>query len=579
MASDLFVGIGLSYRDILEDIAEASGTIMYFNGDDELVLREISTDVLETLTTDDVVSLKLEPQWGELNSLVFSRTPQEDNIAVEDEESIAIYGRNEFRVENNLIVDSDRETYITDTFSVLNGIKYYPFEARTVGLGYFEIGDRIKVTDMDSAEYEVLVTDIEVNLSSGMKETVKGSIPDKTTTNYNTAGIIGKQIKRTEIIVDKQGGEIALLSQQISEGGILRQPTAPESPEIDDLWLNTADNRIYIWDGEEWLMTGFDPSILEDYYTKVETEAQIQIASDSITATVEQIEGHLDETQAGVDNNTSNILSLQTNVSTLEQRADSVDLTIEGIGGVNMFKNSVGLKGNIEEWQEFDEDGELINEDNNGTVVQTSDIEENSESGSAIMIEGQYIKQTVPTIVGNPYVVYMRFKKLGGCSLIITGVIDPIEITAGEYVDETWAVFKYKFSAIDPVTTFTISNVGEEVGSYAMLTDIVCKVGDVNGWVQAPNEVYGKNFRFDKDGFTVTSLTDNFKAVLDNVKLGIYDTTSGSDKIMALFSKDRGLMTLLTAQDELVLQRYENNSGAVRFIPTSSGCMITVNSE
>lgn len=579
IATELFSNQSLSYRDILEDIAEVSGTIMYFNSDNELVLRVVDTNtVQETLTFNDMLSLELGENWGELNSLALARDPQEDVIVQQDAESIELNGLWELRIVNNLILDSDRETYIADIFNTLNGIKYRAFESKTIGFGYFEVGDVIKVTDKANEEHTVLITDVDIDVSGAIKETIKGQKPDKSSTNYNTAGIIGKRITNTEIIVNKQEGEIALINEGLElRPEIPQQATAPESPEVNDMWLNTTDNVIYYHNGTEWIATALKLSDLGGYYTKGETDAQINLKTDTIRLSVEALETRVDSDEVVIGENSEDIQDIKSDVSSLELRADGIEAEVSSIGGSNLLKNSVGLKGSIEEWQVFDENGDLLDADNNGTVIQNSDVEENSESGSGIRIEQQYIVQTVPTIVGSPYMFYCRFKKQGNCNLSITGVGEMLSITAGDYVDETWAVYQYQFVANSSLTEIKISNTEEEVATYAILTDMVVKMGVVSGWVQAPNEVYGKNYKFDKDGFSVTSLTDEFKAVLDNVKLGIYDTAGGTDKIMALFSKDAGLITNLVAQDELTVQRYQNPSKSVRFIPTSTGCMIAVN--
>jgi len=576
--SDLFSSQKMSYRDVLNQIAEASGSIIYFDKDDKLAFRQISDTVLETLTTDDLNSLKIESVYGELNSVVLSRQPQEDNIVQKDDESIVTYGLNEFKIVNNDIVDNDREAWITEIFNALFGIMYYPFEAQTIGLGYFEVGDRIKVTDLAGNTFEVLVMNIDLSMTGGLSETISAKIPEKSTTPYQYAGVIGSAIKNTEIKVDKQQGEIALLTEEIANAMTLpKQPEPPENPEVDDMYLDTDDNVIYRWNGEEWLATGLTESDLENYYTKDETNAQIGVVADGINMSVEATHTLATSAQALAEENSEDIVDIQSNITELQIDQDSLEVAIQGIGGTNLIKNSVGLKGSIEEWQEFDGEGNLIDADNNGTILNTSDIVENSESGSAIRIDEQFIVQTFSTISGGSYTFFCRFKKLGDLVLQISGITGDIPITAGGYVDETWAVFKYSFTATSPSTTIKITNVESGVGSYAILTDTVCKLGEVNGWIQAPNEVYGRNFRFDEDGFSVTSLTDTFKAVLDNTKLGIYDTSSGSDKNMALFSKDSGLITKLVAQDELVVQRYENSTKAVRFIPTSTGLMIAVN--
>ena len=578
ITSNIFENSDVSYRDVLNMIAEASGSIVYFNEDDELDFRQIEDAVLETLTSANLISLKLEPVYGELNSVVLSRQPQEDNIADTDDESIATYGTNEFKIVNNLIMDTDRESYIEAISGELFGIMYYPFEAETEGLGYFEIGDRVKVTDLASTEYEVLIMNISLSMAGGLKETLSAETPEKSTTDYDYAGILGKTIKDTQIIVNKQDGEIQIINSTMETVAIItRQATAPVDPEINNLWFNTSDNAIYIWNGEEWTITGLTIEDLGNYYTKGETNAEIQVVADAIQLSVENLDTRVGDTEVDIDGNAVDIIDVQSDIASLELRADGLEIDVESVGGTNLLKNSVGLKGSIEEWRKFDAEGVIIDADNDGTVVNTSSVVENTESGSAIRIEEQFIIQTASTIIGMPYTFYCRFNKLEGLDLDITGAGETLEITAGDYVDETWAVFKYEFTANSDQTEVKISNVDSGAGAYAILSDMVLKAGIVSGWVQAPNEVYGSNFRFDKDGFSVTSPTDNFKALLDNTKLAMYDTTSG-DRTLALFSKDAGLITSLIAQDEFTIQRYENSEKSTRFIPTSTGCMITVNS-
>ena len=578
IASEIFLNQGLRYRDVLEDIAEATGTIIYFAGNDQLTLRAVDTDTsLETLTTNDVFKLTVDSKWGELNSLALARDPQNDVIVDQDEASIAANGLWELRIVNNLILDGDRETYVTTLFTALNGVEYYQFESETIGLGYFEVGDTITVTDLASNTYKVLITSITLDLSGGFKEIIKGVAPDKSTTNYNTAGIIGQRITNTEIIVNKQEGEITLLANEVANAlTVPQQAEPPATPEVGDMYLDTDDNVIYRWTGTEWLATGLTLDDLTDYYTKDETNAQITLSADQINLSVEATQTTANNAQALAEANSADIATVESDITSLQLDIDGLDVAIQGIGGTNLLKNSSGLKDSLTEWQEF-LDGVLIDSDNDGTIVQTTDTEENTESGSGIRIDEQFIVQTIPTIINGDYTFYCRFKKLNDLDLTISGISGVIPITAGEYVDETWAVFKYAFIATDTTTSIKIDNTTSGVGSYGIMADMVCKLGDVNGWVQAPNEVYGKNFRFDEDGFSVTSLTDDFKATLDNTKLGIYDTSGATDRTVALFSKDDGLITSLTTQDEFTLQRYENSTKATRFIPTATGCMITVN--
>lgn len=528
ISSDLFTNQGyqcMTYRAVLDQIAEATASIIYFNNDNELVLRQVSHDTeLDTIDQHLLNSLKLETLYGEVNSVVLSRSPQEDNIVDQDETSIETYGLTELKIFNNQLVDSDRETYIQPIFDELFGLKYHPFKATTIGLGYFEVGDRVNLVDPNENNFEGVIFDITLEFSGGIKETLGAKIPVKTSTAYQYAGILGQTITNTQIIVDKQNAQIQLINTELTE----------------------------------------------NYYTKDETTVQISIATDSIVSSVSEISITANQALDQAELNADNIVDLQSEITTLTQTSESLELAIEGVGGVNLIKNSVGLRGDVEEWQNFDANGDLIDGRNNATIINSSDVQENTESGSALNLVNQFIEETFPTIVGEKYTVYFRYKNTLALDVSITGVG-----TINPPVSADWSVFKYEFTATGASTTFRLENGGG--GADATISDIVVKLGTASGWVQAPNEVYGTNFRFDKEGFSITSLTDPFKTLLDNRKLAAYDTSGGTDTIMMLVDIYAAMLTKLVAQEETVFQRYGNSDASMRLIPVEDGAYIVIN--
>lgn len=80
ISSDLFSNLGVSFREILDDIAEATASIIYFDVDDTLVLKQVGEVSVETLDSDVLNTLKLEESYGPITAIVLSRMPQEDNI-------------------------------------------------------------------------------------------------------------------------------------------------------------------------------------------------------------------------------------------------------------------------------------------------------------------------------------------------------------------------------------------------------------------------------------------------------------------------------------------------------------------
>ena len=194
---------GITYRDILVQIAQATGSTCIIGADDKVYFKEL-TDTGESLTYDNMFKLKLENKYGEINSVVLSRAPSEDNVFLQDDASIQTNGLNEFRIENNEIIDKDRENAITPIFNVLNGISYYPFEATTEGLGWYEIADNINIVNEAGEVFNTSLFNYSITIDGSIKETLKTTAETKTQTQYQYAKSIAKRVKNAEIIVNKQ---------------------------------------------------------------------------------------------------------------------------------------------------------------------------------------------------------------------------------------------------------------------------------------------------------------------------------------------------------------------------------------
>lgn len=483
VASDVFTGVVRTYREVLDYIAEASGSIIYFDVNDELTVAQINkTTSLETLTstgTGVLNTLTVEPKWGEINSVVLSRMPQEDNIVDKDDDSITANGETQVKIVNNWIVDSDRETWITSIFSTLFELEMYPFKATTNGLGYFQIGDRITVQDLASNNYETVILGIELEMTGALKETLWAETPDKASTDYNTAGILGQKITNTEIIVDKVEGEI--------------------------------------------------------------------------TSVVEEVDG------------------IQTQLTSITQTVNDIQLQAELTIGENLLLNSVGLKGNVREWQVFDENGDLVDVRNDGTILQTTDIQNNTESRSAIQIEDQFIQQTIVLNPGQSYTFYCKFKKNGTATLDVTGYAQQT-ITVDDYVDNTWGVYSFRFVA---VVANTVIKIETATSNQIIVSDNIVKLGTATGWTQAPNEVYGTNYTFDREGLKIRSLSGSFSSTLDSNSLSIRNEVL--DKLLTQITQDQAIINNLIAQDALTIQDSVSPVHPARFIPTPNGLMLVLN--
>ena len=170
---DLWANItGTTYRDILEELAGATGTLAVIGGgDDTLDLNPVPVNTV-TDTTDEshLITFKIGQNWGPANAVVLSRQPQGDNIEVVDEKAVAApTGKNLLNIQTyydgiqndkthaTLSLENNAITWINDTND-----SYFPAIWNYGGFSQHQ-NDAIKVEP--NTPY-VLSFDLSANLGS-----------------------------------------------------------------------------------------------------------------------------------------------------------------------------------------------------------------------------------------------------------------------------------------------------------------------------------------------------------------------------------------------------------------------------
>lgn len=203
-------------KDVAQSIAEATGTTVKMVGDTLTFFKyHIGSEVI---TETNLKKFKIGGHWGEANSLVLSRMPQNDNIVLNNTDSVTAHGATAITIVNNQIVDDDRATLIQPIYDSLITTTPYivqdDIESDTEGHGWYEVGDALTYT-ISGTDYHPIITEVNLTVAGSLKETIKSKIPTVQTINYNTAGGITKSIYNTEIKVDKQQNDItSIVSRQ-----------------------------------------------------------------------------------------------------------------------------------------------------------------------------------------------------------------------------------------------------------------------------------------------------------------------------------------------------------------------------
>lgn len=258
---DLEIGIDyysniyqITYRDILTEIAECTCSIAMINDEGQLEFKK-PKETGETLTYDNLIDLEVQQKYGPINSVVLSRQPQQDNVFLRDDESIEINGIQEYRIDNNELLDKRREETITSVYEGLKGLELMPFKSSTEGLGWYEVGDIVniqetktifnedsEVIDVITNTYPTIILGINTTVDGGIKEVFETKAPDETYTDYKKAGGITDRIKNTELVVDKQKGTIeGIVSDMYDENGIINEKFTNVYQDINNI-INSIQN-------------------------------------------------------------------------------------------------------------------------------------------------------------------------------------------------------------------------------------------------------------------------------------------------------------------------------------------------
>lgn len=143
----------------------------------------------------------------------------------------------EIAINNNEILDDEREILLPGLYNKLSGIEWTSVKADTIGLGWFEVGDVVQFTQ-GFVTVKAFISEVHVTLAGSIKEQVISTVPETASINYAAAGGILKKLYNTEIKVDKQQQQItSVVSAQTELEGSVNESLTQIYQDIDDITL------------------------------------------------------------------------------------------------------------------------------------------------------------------------------------------------------------------------------------------------------------------------------------------------------------------------------------------------------
>lgn len=196
---------------------------------------------LETIDEEMLkdVNVNFGEVFGEVNSVVLSRSAESDNIYRKDDESIEENGLTEIKIKDNQILNgNNRDEFIDGIFDKLKGLKYYVNDYVSTGIGYLELGDFYKVKVEDNY-YKCLMLNDELDVTQGLEEPIHAEGMEDSETDYTKADKTDRKINQAYIIVDKQNQEINSVVQNVST---LQTLVNSQGEQIDSLGTRITQN-------------------------------------------------------------------------------------------------------------------------------------------------------------------------------------------------------------------------------------------------------------------------------------------------------------------------------------------------
>lgn len=213
--------LGYTFRDVLDEIAQATASTICINEeDDELEVRYI-TDTNDIVDEEffDENNVNFGETYGPVNTITFKRSADADVISVSYPENLPDDEKIEISISDNQILNgNNRDEYIDNILNRLLGLTYITNDYSSKGILYYNLCDRYTASIFGTTYNCVMLND-DATIENGVKENVFTEMPKISETDYTKADKTDRKINQTYLIVDKQNQTIeSVVSQTIDTG-------------------------------------------------------------------------------------------------------------------------------------------------------------------------------------------------------------------------------------------------------------------------------------------------------------------------------------------------------------------------
>ena len=220
--SNQFAAEGTLNRQVIQAIAQISGTVAKIKNDNKLYLinpNSIAT-VSKIFTLNNYQEAEIKRNTQPINAVSLGMSNVEgENVTLRDEASITQNGENILIINDNpfAYTQAKRQQLITAIFNAVKDFEYKAFSFKCQGLPYLEATDKVQFKDKEGNTYNSYVFRFNYKSPKGLESTIEAPSIIKATVNYQNVLSAVDIAKRTEIIVDKQNQTIESVVSSVEE--------------------------------------------------------------------------------------------------------------------------------------------------------------------------------------------------------------------------------------------------------------------------------------------------------------------------------------------------------------------------
>lgn len=202
----------VTYRDIIDDIAECLGTNFIINADNKLTNKEL--DLTSNITLDADILKDTNVYIGEKKNAI-------DGLQIYDGSTMINYVGDDnsiFKIKSNNIMSAHSQDLMTDTLDMIEGFEYYAYQLETFGIFALEPFDCFTV-EYNNTNYLLCSFHNDLKITSGVNEEIGYEFKDEDDTYEYTTSNSADKSRDAFIEIDKAKGQVVLKAD--SDGKIV----------------------------------------------------------------------------------------------------------------------------------------------------------------------------------------------------------------------------------------------------------------------------------------------------------------------------------------------------------------------